>query len=244
MRILVLLIATAFLLNLALIDAAGAEESADNPALTNVDVTTYPWSAIGKLNNSTGASCTAFAISRTEALTAAHCIFNPSNNRFLQAGSLHVLFGYERGKYTHHALVDHYVLGPGYDPAKKRETLVSDWALLTLTAPLPAAIPPLQLTGVPAPGTPLVTAGYARRKSHVMIADESCEVLPLARTPGLIANDCQVAAGDSGSPLMVTNSGVASVVGIEVAIISHNGEDFALAAPVSGITTAVSHQGK
>jgi hypothetical protein len=51
MRILVPLIAMAFLLNLALIDAAGAEESADDPALTNVDVSTYPWSAIGKLQH-------------------------------------------------------------------------------------------------------------------------------------------------------------------------------------------------
>ncbi len=91
------LLAAALLPTLPPISAAGAEETAGPPGA--VDVTAYPWSAVGKFNNSAGGSCTAVAISPTEVLTAAHCIFNRRTRRFLLAGSLHVLFGYERGKY-------------------------------------------------------------------------------------------------------------------------------------------------
>jgi protease YdgD len=237
-----LLLAAALLPTLAPISVAGAEETAGPPGA--VDVTAYPWSAVGKFNNSAGGSCTAVAISATEVLTAAHCIFNRRTRRFLLAGSLHVLFGYERGKYIHHALVDRYVMGPGYDPAKESETIAADWAVLTLMAPLPASIRPLPPTGAPAPGTPLMTAGYAKGTSHVMTADESCKALPMAKTSGLIANDCHVAAGASGSPLIVMDGGVASVAGIEVAIGSHAGKDFALAVPVTGIAAALPHQGE
>jgi len=244
MRLAILLLAAALLPDLALISAAGAEESA-GPAPATVDVTAYPWSAVGKFNNSAGGSCTAVAISRTEVLTAAHCIFNRRTNRFLQAGSLHVLFGYERGNYTHHALVNRYVLGPGYDPTKESKTIASDWAVLTLAAPLPANIRPLPPTsGIPTPGTPLMTAGYARGTSHVMTADESCEALPLAKTSGLIANDCHVAEGASGSPLIVMDGGSARVAGIEVAIGNQADKDFALAVPVTGIGAALPHQGE
>jgi protease YdgD len=244
MRLAILLLAAALAPDLALTSAAGAEEAA-GPSPATVDVTAYPWSAIGKFNNSTGGSCTAVAISPTEVLTAAHCIFNRRTRRFLQARSLHVLFGYERGKYTHHALVDSYALGPGYDPAKESKTIKSDWAVLTLVAPLPANIRPLRPTsGIPTPGTPLMTAGYARGTSHVMTADESCEVLPLAKTSGLIANDCRVAEGASGSPLIVMEGGGASVAGIEVAIGNQAGKDFALAVPVTGIGAALPRQGE
>jgi protease YdgD len=224
--------------------AAGAEEASGSKP-RNVDIAAYPWSAIGKLNNSAGGSCTAVAIERTAVLSAAHGIFNRRTNRFLQAGSLHVLFGYERGNYTTHALVERYVLGPGYDPAKESETIASDWVVLTLTAPLPTDIRPLPLAGsLPTPGTALMTAGYARGRSHVMTADETCQALPLAAGSGLIANDCHVAKGASGSPLIVMDGEVASVAGVEVAIGSHNGADFALAVPVTAIGAALSRQGE
>jgi len=244
MRLAILLLAAALAPDPTWTSAAGAVEAVP-PASTKVDVTAYPWSAIGKFNNSAGGSCTAVAISRTEVLTAAHCIFNRRTNRFLQAGSLHVLFGYDRGNYTHHALVNSYVLGPGYDPAKESKTIASDWAVVTLATPLPADFRPLPpASGIPTPGTPLMTAGYERGTSHVMTADESCEALPLAKTSGLIANDCHVAEGASGSPLIVMDGGVASVAGIEVAIGNRAGKDFALAVPVTGIGAALPRQGE
>ena len=50
-----------------------------------VDVASYPWSAIGKLFNEAGGSCTGAIISRDKILTAAHCVYNDRTQRFLPA---------------------------------------------------------------------------------------------------------------------------------------------------------------
>ena len=50
--------------------------------LPEADVAVYPWSAIGKLNNSIGGSYTAAVVEQDLALTAAHCIFNRRTGRF------------------------------------------------------------------------------------------------------------------------------------------------------------------
>ena len=104
----------------------------DGPNLAEVDIAAYPWSSIAKLNNSVGGSCTAVAIEQNAVLTAAHCIFNRRTNRFLIPGSLHVLLGYEQGKYAVHALVASYTIGPGYDPSRELATASSDWVILKI----------------------------------------------------------------------------------------------------------------
>ena len=98
--------------------AAGAQTTA-GPDLTKVDVSSYPWSSIAKLNNSVGGSCTGVVIEQDKVLTAAHCIFNRRTGRFLPASSLHVLLGYERGRFAFHALADNYAIGSGYEAQQK-----------------------------------------------------------------------------------------------------------------------------
>src|SRR6185295_1804716 len=99
------------------------------------DVSTYPWSAIGKLNNSVGGSCTGVVIDRARVLTAAHCIFNRRTDRFLPPSSLHLLLGYQRGSYSVHARVADYTVGRGYDPKDEEGSLASDWSVLRLAEP-------------------------------------------------------------------------------------------------------------
>jgi hypothetical protein len=77
-----------------------------------------------------------------------------------------------------------------------------------------------------------------RGTSHVMTADETCEALPLAKTSGLIANDCTSPKAPRG------RRSSSWTAGIEVAIGRHAGKDFALAVPVTGIGAALPHQGE
>ena len=51
----------------------------------DVDVSRYPWSAIGKLYNEAGGSCSGVVISHEKILTAAHCVFNFRTRRFIPA---------------------------------------------------------------------------------------------------------------------------------------------------------------
>ena len=112
----------------------------------DVDVSRYPWSAIGKLYNETGGSCSGVVISREKILTAAHCVFNFRTRRFVPASALHFLVGYRTGRYTAHARVASYEIGPGFDPLRYRETSNADWAVLTVTESLPEEIEPLRLS--------------------------------------------------------------------------------------------------
>jgi protease YdgD len=58
-----------------------------------VPVKKYPWSAIGKLNNGVFGSCTGVLISQNYALTAAHCLFYRTVNRFLPSASRDLIIG-------------------------------------------------------------------------------------------------------------------------------------------------------
>lgn len=223
--------------------AAAQAQTLSGPHSPQMDISAYPWSAIGKLSNSVGGSCTGVAIRKSEVLSAAHCIFNRRTGKFLHPSSLHVLFGYERGDYKVHARVARYTIGPGYDPAKKIESIASDWALLTLTEPLPADVKPLQLGDrVPAAGTPLRTAGYGRGRSHILTGDQDCQVLSTPPGPDLIAHDCRVAKGTSGAPLLVTEGDAAIVVGIQVATGRRNGSVVGLAVPAPSISPSLPRQ--
>jgi protease YdgD len=232
------------LLHIWLIGVVAAEaQTLSRQDLPEVDISAYPWSAIGKLNNSVGGSCTGAVIEQDQVLTAAHCIFNRRTGRFLPPSSLHVLFGYQRGEYKVHALVGGYTIGPGYDPARELSTLSSDWAVLKLTEPLPAEIRPLQL-GEQIPGTDsrLMTGSYARGRLHVMTADNNCHLLGPLRGSALLAHNCRVAQGSSGAPLLIMEGGAAAIVGIQVAIGRRNGSDVMLAVSAPTITDNLLHR--
>ena len=214
-------------------------KSASAPDLSTVDISVYPWSSIGKLNNSVGGACTAAVIEPDKVLTAAHCIFNRRTNHFLLPSSLHILLGYERGEYALHALVGGYTIGPAYDPAREAATVSSDWVVLNLIEPLPSKIRPLKLVDqVPPQGSSLMIGSYARDRLHLMTADKCQLLATLPRIP-LLWHSCQVGLGSSGAPLLMMKGDAIVIVGMQVAIGRRpDGADVPLA--VSAPSIAVS----
>jgi protease YdgD len=221
---------------------AAQDQTLPSAGLTKVDVSIYPWSSIAKLNNSVGGSCTAAVIEQDKVLTAAHCLFNRRTSRFLPASALHLLFGYEQGRFFLHALVGSYTRGSADDVQPNIATLSSDWAVLTLTAPLPDGIRPLQLVDhLPAAGSGLMMGGYARRRLYFMTADTNCRLL--GEVPGslLLTHNCQAAQGSSGAPLLLMEGDVAVIVGVQVAIGHHSGTDVMLAVSAPSIAEGQLH---
>jgi protease YdgD len=186
-----------------------------------VDTNTFPWSSIGKLNNSAGGQCTAAVIGPNQFLTAAHCLYNAGAGRFISPGSIHFLLGYEKGEYRLQRAAVRYFVPSTFDPSKINEPIkvlandwaANDWAILDTSEPFPADIRPLRIASVtPSPGKAVMTVGYAQERAYMMTADQHCRIRFIFPDGKLIAHDCVTHHGDSGGPLLSADGGDEGVI--------------------------------
>ena len=183
-----------------------------------VDAGQPPWDAIAKVQTNIGTRCTGALIAPGTVLTAAHCLYNRRTRALLQAGSLHVLLGYNRGDYRWHRMVARYTVGPGFD-GSKGGLQGSDWARLELDGAIPDLVAPLPIaTELPPSGATIALAGYNQDRAQILMADLSCHITGTAMAAGkpYIAHDCDATRGTSGGPLLVRQGGGWAVIGINI----------------------------
>jgi protease YdgD len=187
-----------------------------------VDTNNFPWSSIGKLNNGAGGQCTATVIGSTQFLTAAHCLYNFGAGRYISPGSIHLLLGYERGKYRLHRVAVRYFVSPNFNPTKingPTRELADDWAILDTNEPFPTVIKPLRISPTPPPlGKAVITVGFAQERAYMMTADRHCRIESISKGGKMIIHDCAISHGDSGGPLLSGDANEQDlIVGINVA---------------------------
>ncbi len=186
-----------------------------------VDMGQPPWAALVRVQTELGERCTGFMVAPQVAVTAAHCLFLPRVDRFIQPGSVHVLLRYAFGRYAAHARVVRFAVAKGYRPHDEAATAGVDRAVLVLDHRLLPASAALPLGPVPAVlPAPALLGGYGQDRDEVVVAGPGCHVLGELRDAAgrrLLAHDCQATRGTSGAPLLWRRpDGKWAAIGIQI----------------------------
>ena len=117
------------------------------------------------------------------------------------------------------------------------QTSEADWAVLTVTESLPAAIEPLRLRREPAPsGTKAVLVGYPQDRAFAMTADRDCELREKIDAGRLLLHTCRGIKGYSGAPILVgAGGGEMQIAGIQIATLQSDGATKMIAVPAQAI---------
>ena len=171
-----------------------------------------PWHAVALLEAEGIGICTGAMLAPALLLTAAHCLKDATGNALLPPARLRVTLGGAEARGV--ALR----VGAGFDPAREAPW-ASDWALVSLNAPIGAGrVLPL-LRETPPAGSILALPGFQRDAPGALLVDPACRYLGLRRIEGegvMLAHDCAGTTGSSGGPLLLRGAdGRFAIIGVQ-----------------------------
>mgnify|MGYP006280561289 FL=1 len=173
------------------------------------------WRGVGRLNVAGTRFCTAALISEREALTAAHCLYNPRTGKRAPLAMMRFVAGLRLGGHAaaRRVTAARALAGYRYSSSASFGSVASDVAVLTLESPIDAATAPAFAIGARPPrGEPLTLVSYARDRAHAPSIEDVCRVS--AEAGRVAAIDCDVTFGASGAPVFAGRGERRRIVGV------------------------------
>ena len=135
--------------------------------------------------------------------------------------SLHFLIGHNGSRDAGHAVGVSIKIGVGYDPRRPKETIGSDWPLVSLDKSLGSEdrILPI-VSNLPEDGTNVVLGGYQQDHPLLLMVDTHCQIdgrFVDATGRLVLRRNCTGTHGVSGAPLLIDRGGIWQVAPIDVA---------------------------
>ncbi len=217
--------------------ATGAYAQSDKRKLTDRD-DLYGWEAIGRLDIGTVSFCTGTLIAQDIVLTAAHCALDKKTGKPYLPGEVTFRAGLSNGT----ALADRKVVQIAAHPDYGANDLLSpqsiraDVALMRLEEPIPYEIAdPFALHGGRVAGNEISIASYGRGRSEAITRERSCNILE--RRQGLIAFNCDITFGSSGSAILARNGSRWQILSVVSAVGVHNGRKIGYGMELAGVVS-------
>ena len=171
-----------------------------------------PWHAVALLEAEGIGICTGAMVAPAMLLTAAHCLKDEAGTGLLPPARLRVTVGGMEARAVT------LRIGAGFDPTREAPW-ASDWALVSLNAPIGAGrVLPL-LRETPPERSILALPGFQRDAPGTLLVDPACRYLGLRRIElegVMLAHDCAGTTGSSGGPLLLRGAdGRFAIIGVQ-----------------------------